>query len=167
MAADLETQVPVERGSTYMAEEWSQQLMRLSDFIESVIEAPSGPAAALGYLAQHPLFEQIPALRADILAPDYTALGSDADVRVTDVRECMFVFVFVFVCVSSARASVTRARCRASAALTLIRQMEVPVRVNAWFGPAGTVSPLHIDATHNLLSQACRARRVLRDPEHT
>jgi hypothetical protein len=32
-------------------------------------------------------------------------------------------------------------------------QLEVPVRVNAWLGPAGTHSPLHIDAPHNLLAQ--------------
>jgi hypothetical protein len=83
-----------------MAEEWSQQLMKLSDFIDSVLEAspppppppaaeapPSAPAPALGYLAQHPLFEQIPVLRADILVPDYTALGSDADVRACAVEQ--------------------------------------------------------------------------------
>eukprot|EP00878_Enallax_costatus_P027120 GHUV01029170.1.p1 GENE.GHUV01029170.1~~GHUV01029170.1.p1 ORF type:complete len:141 (-),score=36.78 GHUV01029170.1:580-1002(-) len=60
----------------------------------------------LGYLAQHQLFAQIPALAADVVTPDYCMLGEQG------------------VC-----------------------------SINAWFGPPGTVTPLHQDPEHNLLAQ--------------
>ena len=63
---------------------------------------------AVGYLAQHSLLDQVPALAADICTPDYCSLGEG--------------------------------RLHA---------------VNAWLGPAGTVTPLHYDPHHNLLAQAC------------
>lgn len=63
-------------------------------------------APAIRYLAQHPLFDQIPALRSDILTPEYCCLGEG--------------------------------------------EMQA---INAWLGPAGTVTPLHYDPHHNLLAQ--------------
>ncbi len=39
---------------------------------------------------------------------------------------------------------------------------------NLWFGPAGTISPLHFDRSHNLLHQHCgRKHIVIVDPSHT
>lgn len=158
--------VPVELGAHYLADGWGTRLMTLAEFIDSHILATSTedtssplvgppdvppaetttPAVAggggsgsgeggvdgrkrevlqqdrrqvhnqqancpVGYLAQHPLFEQIPALRGDIVTPDYCLTGQ---LRST----------------------------------------------NAWFGPAGTVTPLHTDPYHNLLAQVVGCKYV-------
>lgn len=48
--------VPIEIGSHYADENWSQKLMTLRDFIKEYFLS-GGPQ--IGYLAQHNLFEQV------------------------------------------------------------------------------------------------------------
>ncbi|XP_066151177.1 lysine-specific demethylase 8-like isoform X1 [Euwallacea fornicatus] len=60
--------VPIEIGSHYTDESWSQKLMTLKDFISQHYLSKSGK---IGYLAQHNLFDQITELREDIRVPDY------------------------------------------------------------------------------------------------
>ena len=106
--------VPVEIGSKYTDPEWRQELMLLSEFIDTYVAPESPPCTA--YLAQHTLFEQIPALRRDIAVPDYCAVSAAGG--------------------------------------------EEEVRIHAWFGPRGTVSPLHYDAPHNLLCQVMGSKYI-------
>ncbi|KAJ7491286.1 hypothetical protein FB451DRAFT_1222687 [Mycena latifolia] len=58
--------VPVEVGSDYRADDWSQRLVPWDTFLTSL---DSG--GEMLYLAQHSLLMQFPALRADIEVPDY------------------------------------------------------------------------------------------------
>lgn len=48
--------VPIELGSQYSDENWSQKLMLLKDFIKDYYLQDSGEK---GYLAQHNLFDQV------------------------------------------------------------------------------------------------------------
>lgn len=60
--------VPVEVGSDYRAESWTQMLMPWDEFLSS-LELDS--SSDVLYMAQHNLFMQFPKLRDDICLPDY------------------------------------------------------------------------------------------------
>lgn len=104
--------IPVEVGKNYLCQDWKQELITFSEFLERIHAkdcSPIGPT----YLAQHPLFEQIHELRKDILVPDYCFVGGG------ELQS-----------------------------------------LNAWFGPAGTVTPLHHDPHHNILAQVVGRKYV-------
>jgi lysine-specific demethylase 8 len=100
--------VPVEIGQRYTDTQWQQQLMPFTTFLRDYVVVTSTTNRAVGYLAQHDLFHQVPELRRDIQIPDY--------------------------CFATATSKNT-------------------VQTNAWFGPAGTTSPLHYDPDCNLFAQ--------------
>lgn len=66
--------VPVEVGEHYMAAGWAQRLTTLRTFLLDHLLSPQ-PGSPTAYLAQHALLDQVPALRADVMVPDYVCLG--------------------------------------------------------------------------------------------
>eukprot|EP00921_Rhytidocystis_pertsovi_P002895 GHVQ01004858.1.p1 GENE.GHVQ01004858.1~~GHVQ01004858.1.p1 ORF type:complete len:473 (-),score=31.97 GHVQ01004858.1:706-2124(-) len=65
--------VPVEIGSNYTAASWTQKLMTFNEFLSTYVENDSPPDK--GYLAQHPIFEQIPVLEKDLMTPEFASCG--------------------------------------------------------------------------------------------
>ena len=147
--------VPVEVGRDYLCAGWGQELMTLTDFIEQYLEHDNGDDDEAsngckapeeegqnsrhrrpGYLAQHPLFDQVPTLKRDIATPDYCFLQT-YDIRAT----------------SSRPSSSSPEGGEADSDEDDYSDNTPEPQINAWFGPGGTVSPLHYDRYHNLLAQ--------------
>lgn len=75
--------VPIEVGSDYRNEDWTQKMMDWDQFLAALDSQQhvSHNQPDVLYLAQHDLLKQFPALRADIMVPDYiyACLSSPAD----------------------------------------------------------------------------------------
>ncbi|KAI7626447.1 Clavaminate synthase-like protein, partial [Hortaea werneckii] len=115
--------VPIELGKLYSDEDWSQKMMPFAEFTKKYL-LPSSPRE-MGYLAQTDLFDLIPALRADIMTPDY--------------------------CWSTPPVITDEATLK-TAGLSSAPYLSEP-SVNVWLGPSGTRTPLHTDPYHNILCQ--------------
>ncbi|GME66277.1 clavaminate synthase-like protein [Neofusicoccum parvum] len=92
----------------------------------------TSPTPQTGYLAQHDLFAQIPSLRADIAIPDH--------------------------CYCTPVPSPSPSTKNATPPLPP-GHPSFPL-LNAWFGPADTISPLHTDPYHNILAQVVGSKYV-------
>ena len=117
--------VPIELGRSYVDEGWGQKIITFQQFMDEYILNPTSLCSTgTGYLAQHDLFAQIPALRNDISIPDYCYTSPPLPHHSSPLAEKH----------------------------STVPKLEEPL-LNAWFGPAGTISPLHTDPYHNILAQ--------------
>lgn len=114
--------VPVEIGQSYTEPGWGQEIINFSEFADRFLVPDEPPQ--IGYLAQYDIFHQMPALKSDIVVPDY--------------------------CYSVPPAP-TGAAARTKG-LDSVQELDEPL-LNAWLGPKGTKSPLHTDPYHNILCQ--------------
>lgn len=69
--------VPVEVGAQYVDKDWSQELVKFENFLER--QMSDNTCNRVEYLAQHNLFDQIPALKEDIRTPEYCCLSNFDD----------------------------------------------------------------------------------------
>lgn len=148
--------VPIEIGRSYTDADWSQRIVTFREFMErfmlrfdaegftfpvkaseeqQLANEPTRHSATkgMGYLAQHDLFSQIPSLRDDIRIPDYcysVPPMAKKETRPNDIGDEEYP------------------------------DPDGEVMVNAWFGPAGTMTPLHTDPHHNVLAQVVGQKYV-------
>ena len=124
--------VPVEIGSSYTAEGWTQKMMDFTEFLDKIgwnrLQLGESKAASATsteeptlYLAQHDLFQQLPDLLQDVIKPDYVFASLEAPVYFPEYRP-------------------------PASGYTL----------NAWLGPAGTYSPAHTDPYYNCYGRCAR-----------
>lgn len=109
--------VPVEVGSDYRTEDWTQDLMGWYEFLQALYisqrdsdEESTATRKRVLYLAQHNLFTQFPTLRDDIILPSYVYAALNAPENYPAYRP---------------------------------PANDEQLVLNAWLGPAGTVSPAH------------------------
>jgi lysine-specific demethylase 8 len=137
--------VPVEVGRSYTDEGWGQKLMPFSEYmVDYMFQDPSVPEhdRKTGYLAQHDLFAQVPELRSDICIPDFCYANMPKGEH--DRKAC-------------GNGSNDEDELEIS---DEEYEVDRDVLLNAWFGPAHTISPLHTDPHHNILAQVVGSKYV-------
>ena len=127
--------VPIELGRSYTDTGWGQSIVPFAQFLDKYVLKATNAASGedrqdIAYLAQHDLFAQIPSLRRDISIPDYCYTDPPPPEQGTPL-----------------------------ASKPPMTKVDEPL-LNAWLGPAGTVSPLHTDPYHNILCQVVGRKYV-------
>lgn len=175
--------VPIEVGRSYTDEEWGQKIVPFRHFLDEYIchenitanengveqSTTTDDERQTGYLAQHDLLEQIPALRAEIATPDYCFLDPPAAEPGTPVALSKLQN-------PHATAKTSHPSTIPSTAVSLDSFTERSddedtlshIHTNIWFGPAWTISPLHHDPYHNILCQVIGKKYIrLYSPHHS
>lgn len=118
--------VPIELGKTYTDTAWTQKIISFKNFLET-------------YMLNPPNFDH----NDDSVSPTGYLAQHDLFTQIPSLRNDICIPDYCFTDPAP------------SPHLTHIKpvaKLEEPL-LNAWFGPKGTVSPLHTDPYHNILAQ--------------
>ncbi|KAL4880246.1 hypothetical protein BJY04DRAFT_228712 [Aspergillus karnatakaensis] len=178
--------VPVEIGRSYTDEGWGQRIMEFKEFVDKHIwrnPSQSRPATTdddgleeqeadqTGYLAQHDLLRQIPALRKDISIPDFCYIDPPAPEPGTPVylKKLQEQKEERQQASTSAGGQDQEQAFEDNDARYPSLAIDPPGDpiINTWIGPSWTISPLHHDPHHNILVQVTGTKYIRLYSPHT
>lgn len=140
--------VPVEIGKSYTDDGWGQRILTFREFMETYMLETSSPRERDGTLTDNTnghttkAAEQNPDSPKKAKQTGYLA-QHDLFAQIPSLRADISTPDYCY-CEPAPSPHLTHIKPTA--------QLDEPL-LNAWFGPAGTISPLHTDPYHNILAQ--------------